>query len=791
LKTSLSNLLRRVTGSLFALGLLLAASGTPAMAQQAGPKQQPAAPVFKVGTVKVRFIGTAIVNEQVVRANMQVREGSDLDSSIIDRDIRSLYRTGLFELIEIKQEPVNGNILNLVVELTSKFRVLTIRFEGNKQKKATKLEKEIKTKPNTALDERQVKDDAEKLRAYYQKSGYNQVSVNYTIERNRATSFGTVIFKIKEGPKVRIKLVQFKGNNHIKAKRLISEMDIRKWNWFSWLTDTGVFKDEKFEDDLDKLRDFYREQGYLDVEIPQEKVTFDYPDPKHLILTIAVNEGRRYRIGDISITGMKLHPEALLKRILRMKSGAVFSPSRIDKDRERLEEFYGRDGHLDTQVGITRKSNITTGNIDLIYTVNESDKFTVESIVIEGNTKTKSTVILRELTLGPGDVFNTVFQKISRLRLENTRFFDDVSVTPQETNIPGRRNLRIAVREGRTGNLTFGAGFSSLERASIFAEVSQSNFDLFNRRSLFQGDGQKFRLRLQLGQQSNEAVLTFEEPWLFQRELALGFTLFRSSSDYNSAYYREVDAGATVYLRKRLFELVEGTLSYSYQIITIDNISSAADATIRSLEGDNRVSRVSFVLLRDTRDKIVNTTQGNYFTGTIAVAGGLLGGSEDNYRLEVRGSQFFQVFETQTQVLSLIGRLGVIENFGASTDVPYYSKFYLGGPTTLRGFEYNDVSPREGSTVGIPVGGKTYGMFSAEYSFDVVSPVRFAVFYDAGFVNVGAYDFSPAHYNDNFGFGLHLFVAGSPLALDFGIPLTGDKFNKKGNQFNFSFGTRY
>jgi len=793
LKTSLSNLLRRVTVSLSAFGLLLAASGTPAMAQQAAPRpgQQQGAPAFKIGTVRVRFIGTAIVNEQVVRANMQVREGGEVDSSMIDRDIRSLYKTGLFELIEIKQEPVNSNTLNLVVELTSKFRVLSIRFEGNKEKKATKLEKEIKTKPNTALDERQVKDDAEKLRAYYQKSGYNQVSVNYSIERNRATSFGTVIFKIKEGPKVRIKLIQFKGNNHIKAKRLIKEMEIKRWNWFSWLTDTGVFKDEQFEDDLDKLRDFYREQGYLDVEIPQEKVTFAYPDRKRLILTIAVTEGRRYRIGEISITGMKLHPEALLKRILRMKSGAVFSPSRIDKDRERLEEFYGRDGHLETQVAITRKSNITTGNIDLIYTVNESDKFTVESIVIEGNTKTKSTVILRELTLGPGDVFNTVFEKISRLRLENTRFFDDVSVTPQETNIPGRRNLRIAVREGRTGQLTFGAGFSSLERGTIFAEVSQSNFDLFNRRSLFQGDGQKFRLRLQLGQQSNEAVLTFEEPWLFQRELALGFTLFRTSSDYNSAYYREVDAGATVYLRKRLFELVEGTLSYSYQVITIDEISSQANFTIQSLAGDNQVSRVAFTLLRDTRDKIVNTTHGNYFTGTIAVAGGALGGSEDNYKLEVRGSQFFQIFERQTQVLSLIGRLGIIENFGASTDVPYYSKFYLGGPTTLRGFEYNDVSPRDGSSFGIPLGGKSYGFFSAEYSLDIVSPVRVAVFYDAGFVNSSAYDFSPAHYNDNFGIGLHLFVAGSPLALDFGIPLTGDKFNKKGNQFNFSFGTRY
>lgn len=794
MKTSLSNLLRRVPGSLFAFGLLLAASGTPVSAQEAAPPaagQQPAGPVYKVGTVKVKFIGTAIVNEQVVRANMQVREGGDLDSTMIDRDIRSLYKTGLFELIEMKQEPAYGNTINLVVELTSKFRVLAIRFDGNKQIKSTRLEKEIKTKPNTSLDERQVKDDAEKLRAYYQKSGYNQVSVNYSIERNRATSFGTVIFKIKEGPKVRITLVKFSGNAHIKSKRLVSEMETRKWNWFSWLTDTGVFKDEQFEDDLDKLRDFYREQGYLDVDIPQDKVTFEYPKKNRLILTIAITEGRRYRIGDISITGSKLHPEALLKRILRQKSGSVFSPSRIDKDRERLEEFYGRDGHLDTQVQIVRKSNITTGNIDLIYQVNESDKFTVESIVIEGNSKTKSTVILRELTLGPGDVFNTVFEKISRLRLENTRFFDDVSVTPQDTNIPGRRNLRIAVKEGRTGNLTFGAGFSSLERASIFAEVSQSNFDLFNRRSLFQGDGQKFRLRLQLGQRSNEAVLTFEEPWLFQRELALGFNLFRTSSDYNSVYYREVDAGASVYLRKRLFELVEGTLSYSYEVITISDISSQADATIQALAGDNKVSRVAFSLLRDTRDKIINTTQGNYFNGTVSVAGGVLGGSENDYKLEFKGSQFFQVFETQSQVLSLIGRLGVIQNFGKSADVPYYSKFYLGGPTTLRGFEYNDVSPRDGSTAGIPIGGKSYGFFSAEYSLDIVSPVRFAVFYDAGFVNVKAYDFSPGHYNDNFGVGLHLFVAGSPLALDFGIPITTDKFNKKGNQFNFSFGTRY
>ena len=229
----------------------------------------------------------------------------------------------------------------------------------------------------------------------------------------------------------------------------------------------------------------------------------------------------------------------------------------------------------------------------------ESEKFNVESIVIEGNTKTKSTVILRELVLGPGDVFSKVMMKISKLRLETTRFFEDVNVTDQETNIPGRRNMRIAVKEGRTGNLTFGAGFSSLERATLFAEVSQSNFDIFNRRSFFQGDGQKFRLRLQLGSRSSEAVLSFEEPWLFQKALALGFSIFRSSSDYNSSFYSQVETGAEIYLRKRLFELVEGKLAYTYKVVEIKDVSSSASSIIRSLAGNNGLSEVSFQLLRD------------------------------------------------------------------------------------------------------------------------------------------------------------------------------------------------
>ncbi len=772
----------------FSVIFFVFAAVTGVFAQTAGPSQ-PQGPAPKIGTVTVKFVGVANVSEQIVRANMAVREAAELDEAIIDRDIRSLYKTGLFEFIEVKRETLPGNIVNLVVEVTPKFRVLTIRYEGNHYTKERRLSKEVKSVANGALDERQVKTDAEKIFEYYQKEGFNQAQVTYSIDRNRNTGFGIVTFKIREGAKVRIGSIKFVGNDHVKARKLKKEMETSAWHPFSWLTGGGRFKDDKFEEDLDKLRDYYKEQGYLDAEIAEDKVSFDYPTASKLVITIRVNEGRRYRVGDISFSGNKLYPESLLRLLQRQKKGTVFIPSKLDKDVETLEDFYGRDGYLDTRVRLVRKPNLKTNNIDVEYQINESEKFQVESINIEGNVKTKSIVIIRELVLGPGDVFDSVRMKISKARLENSRFFDDVNVTPESTNIPGRRNLKVALKEARTGNLTFGAGFSSLERAVIFTEVTQSNFDLFNRRSFFQGAGQKFRLRLQLGSRSSEVVLAFEEPWLFQRELALGFQIFRTTSEFNSAFYEEIRTGGQIYLRKRLFELVEGTLTYTYEIVDIKNVDPTASAEILAGAGQTKISKVGFSLLRDTRDKIVNTTNGNRIELLTEVAGGPLSGNVNYYRFELKGSQFLPVFEFQEQVIAFIGRAGVVENFGKSKSVPFFDQYFLGGPQTLRGFEFREVGPK--NALGEPIGGKSYGFFSAEYTFDVVKPIRFAIFYDAGFVNLDAYDFNPRDFNDNFGFGLRLFVAGAPLSLDFGIPLTSDRFNKKGSQFNFSFGTRF
>ena len=772
----------------FSVLLFAFAAVTGGFAQTAGPSQ-PQGPAPKIGSVTVKFVGVANVSEQIVRANMAVREAAELDEAVIDRDIRSLYKTGLFEFIEVKRETLPANVVNLVVEVTPKFRVLNVQFEGNRAVKSRRLMKEVKTIANGALDERQVKTDSEKIFEYYQKEGFNQAQVTYTVDRDRSTGFGAVTFKVREGAKVRISAIKFVGSDHIKARKLKKEMETATWHPFSWLTGGGRFKDDQFDEDLDKLRAFFKEEGYLDVEIAEDKVSFDYPAPNKLVITIRVNEGRRYRVGEITFSGNKLYPESLLRLLPKQKKGTVFIPSKLDKDVETFEDFYGRDGYLDTRVRLLRKPNLETGRIDVEYQINESERFQVESINVEGNVKTKSVVIIRELVLGPGDVFDSVRMKISKARLENSRFFESVNVTPESTNIPGRRNLKVALKEARTGNLTFGAGFSSLESAVIFTEVTQSNFDLFNRRSFFQGAGQKFRLRLQLGSRSSEIILAFEEPWLFQRELALGFQIFRTTSDFNSAFYEEVRTGGQIYLRKRLFGFVEGTLTYTYEIVDIANVDPTASQAILDLSGQTKVSRLGFSLLRDTRNKIVNTTDGNRVEFVTELAGGPLSGDVNYYRLEAKGSQFLPVFEFQEQVLAFIGRIGVVESFGKSSSVPFFDRFFIGGPQTLRGFEFREVGPKD--AFGEPVGGKSYGFFSAEYTFDLVKPIRFALFYDAGFVNLDAYDFNPRDFNDNFGFGLRLFVAGAPLSLDFGIPLTTDRFNKKGSQFNFSFGTRF
>ena len=205
--------------------------------------------------------------------------------------------------------------------------------------------------------------------------------------------------------------------------------------------------------------------------------------------------------------------------------------------------------------------------------------------------------------------------------------------------------------------------------------------------------------------------------------------------------------------------------------------------------GKTRISKVGLILERDTRNNLLTPSRGSDIQGILEVAGGPFGGDVDYYKLEGRFVQYFQLFEPQNQVLEVRAHAGVAKEYGDTTSIPIYERFFLGGQNTMRGFEYRDVGPK--ASFGEPLGGKTYGYLSLEYSADIVAPMRFALFYDAGFVNKGSFDFDPSGFNDNIGFGIRFFLLGQPMRIDYGIPLTTDNVNDKGGQFNFTFGSRF
>ncbi|MFW6217697.1 MAG: outer membrane protein assembly factor BamA, partial [Verrucomicrobiota bacterium] len=674
-----------------------------------------------------------------------------------------------------------------------------IRFNGNEKYSDSRLASKAELETGVALDEYKVSVGADKIAEYYVDKGFPDVEVDYRLERDEETGYATVNFDINEGGKVKITDIRFEGNEAFKDKRLRKVLTTKESNLLSWLTGTGKFSEVQFKEDLELLRTFYRDEGYLDVSVDENLVDFDFKTEKKVRITISVEEGQRYFLGDYSVEEATIFTEEELLSAVEIETGDPFSPQAVDDAATAIRDYYTSRGYLETQVRAERVPNMETRRIDVVFRIRESEKFYVESINVEGNTKTKTRVIVRELALRPGDVFDLKRMQTSETRLKNTNYFEDVRLNPETTNIPGRKDLGITLREGRTGNFSFGAGFGSVESAVVFFELSQGNFDLFNWRSGFQGDGQKFRFRASLGTRSNQVSISFEEPWLFEQRLAFGVELFRTESDFNSADYNELRTGFELYLRRRLFELVEARLSYRLELVDIFDVAGegvlfedggdgVADV-FQLAEGEELVSKVGLTFLRDTRDSLLFTRKGNRTTLASEFAG--LGGDVNYYKLEGRTAHFVPTFDTFSQSLSIVARAGTVAPFGQSDSVPFYDRFYLGGPDSLRGFDFRDVGPRDPDDEDESVGGNSYGMVSFEYLFQIAEPLGLAVFYDWGFVNEDEHDFDMGDYADNWGVGARILLMGSPLKLDLGIPITTPEGADDGAQFNFSFGTRF
>jgi len=752
----------------------------------------------EVAEIRIVFDGFRAVSDPFVLSNIQIREGMDYNPVLVDQSIRSLYDSGYFEFVEVSVEPAGEDAVDMVVQLVSKYLISEIRYNGNDKYSNSRLASKIELEAGDALDEYLVSVAADKLAEYYVEKGFPDVDVDYRLDRDPETGYASVTFDINEGGKVKITDIRFEGNEAYKDKKLRKEIQTKESNILSWLTGDGKYSEVKFKEDLEALRQFYRNEGYLDVVIDESLVDFDFKTEKKVRITVTVDEGRRYSLGEFTVEDATIYTEGELLSVVEIETGQPFSPQDVDDAAGAIRDYYTSRGYLETRVRAERVPNMETRRIDVVFRIRESEKFYVESIKVEGNTKTKSRVIIRELALRPGDVFDLTRMETSRKRLENTNYFEDVRLNPETTNVPGRKDLGITVREGRTGNFSLGAGFGSVETAVIFFEVSQGNFDLFNWRSGFQGDGQKFRFRASLGTNSNQVQLSFEEPWLFEQRLAFGVELFRTESDFNSTEFDELRTGFELYLRRRLFELVEARLSYRLELVEIFDVAGDIDDpqpdgvpdVFQRAEGEELVSKVGLTFLRDTRESLIFTRKGNRTSLETEFAG--LGGDVNYYKFEARTAHFVPTFDTLQQSFSVVGRLGAIAPFGDSDEVPFYDRFFLGGPDSLRGFEFRDIGPRDDDALSDEaVGGNTFGLLSFEYLFQVAEPLGLAVFYDAGFVNEEEYDFDLSNYADNWGVGARVLLMGSPLKLDLGFPITAPEDADDGMQFNFSFGTRF
>ena len=749
-----------------------------------------------IDTIDVNFKGVVSVSKGFVMGHVQLREGLPYSSVLADQTIHSLYATNRFEFVEVKVEEAEGDAVKVILELIPKYSIGAILFEGTDRFSEDRLLEKAEISTGSPLDEYSIAAAARKITDYFIEKSYPDVQVQYEIDKDPATGFAKVIFQVQEARKLHINRIDFVGNEAFSTKDLTKEMETKRHNWLSWITGSGKYIEDDFKEDLNLLKQFYQDMGYLDIVVDPEQVSLEYPKGKDMNVIISVEEGNQYSLGDFKVEGMTIFTETELMRVVELSSGEPFSPSRVDAAAQSLREYYTSRGYLESNVRAQRKSNLDTRAIDIIFKISESEKYYVEKIKVEGNTKTKTNVIIRELALRPGDVFDMTRMNTSERRLRNTQFFGETRLSPEVTNIPGRRDLSVTVQETHTGNLSFGMGFGSVESAKVFFETRQGNFDIFNPKGGFQGDGQKFRLRFSIGTQSNQALLSFEEPWLFEQRLAFGTELFRTESDYQSSNYNELRTGFELYLRRRLFELVEGRFSYRLELVDIFDVAGTAgvnDAGVADVfeeaEGKSTVSKFSLTLLRDSRDSIIFTRRGNRTTLETELAG--VGGNVNYLKFEGRTGHFIPTFDAYEQTLSILARFGLAMPYGNSDEVPFYDRFYLGGPETLRGFEYRDASPRDLDDNTEPVGGNTYGLLSFEYLFRIAEPFGIVGFYDMGFVNKDKFDFDLSDYASNWGVGARIMLMGSPLKLDLGFPINDPYGDSSGTQFNFSFGTRF
>src|SRR5437870_9318528 len=751
-----------------------------ASARSQAPQASPGAPVIR--SIEVEYTGPETVSKERILAQMRMKVGQPFSSAMVEQDVEALYKSGAVLNVRIFAEP-EGDGVKVIVRVQTRSIVREIVIDGAERIKAKRLRKEIKLRLNQPIKEEQLEEARQKIIEVYQAHGFTDVNVQFRvdpIDERRGTA--RVVFTVNEGAKGAVSQIRFEGNLHFSDWRLRKEMKTKRKTIVSFIDKSGRLDEAQLQQDLDSLREWYQNHGFIDVEI--KDVRRERNTKGALTITIVIAENPQYHVRKLTISGQKVAKEEGIRPLLKMKEGSVYSPKQLLDHAKAVADAYGSGGYVDLVI-TPERTPAGPALVDVQYKIEEGERSYVNRVNIEGNTRTKDKVIRREVLVAPGDVFNTVRADTTKKRLENLGYFSKVETYPEETDIAGRKELTILVQEKRTGSLSFGAGFSTVDQLVGFVELTQGNFDLLNWPA-FTGAGQKFRVRLQYGTQRKDFLLNVTEPYFLDRRLSLSGQLFYTEADYLSVEYNQRNYGFSIELRKPLTSFMYASLAYQLQNVEIFNVSSGASPFIKSQEGTFTESKIFSSLVFDRRDNPLLTRAGQRITFSPFIAGGFLGGDTQIYGWDMEGSQYFPLkWDT---ILLFNGEIATVDKWGNGPFVPIFDGLYLGGAITLRGFPYREVGPQD--ITGEPIGGQSMGRLTVEWTFPIIEKARGALFYDSGFVNADSWKFDFSHLASDIGAGIRINLPIGPMRLDYGYPLLRDGYHG-GGHFNFSVGYQF
>jgi len=747
-------------------------------AAQPMPETAPAVKIVKAIDIQ----GNKSIGIAQILARIKTRVGEEYQDAVVSDDLKRLYNTGHFSDVQIDHEALDDGY-KVIVRLKEKPIVDEITFSKIRYYKPRYLLNKMKTKKDKFLDNKTLKDDVNTIEDLYKKKGLTQVKVDVESFINDTTNKASLHFIIREGFKVKIKRIYIHGNAAYPNKKIIKVMKSR----WAWMFGSGLLKEDTLEEDMKAIQSFYEQNGFLDT-----KATYQIePLYRGLVnVNVTIQEGRRYYVGDVSFLGNAILSDQDIRNHLKnLKQGNFFSHEKMEEDIGNIREAYFDHGYISALVEEATSFNTATSRVDVKVSIKEGKLTYINKIKIQGNAHTRDIVIRRELRMYPGDQFDGAKLRLSKQRLKDLGYFEDVGYDIEDTDQEDYKDLVVQVKEAKTGTFSFGGGYSTVDRLVGFVEVEQKNFDISNWSS-FTGGGQDLRLRAQIGSSERECLLSYTEPWLFDHPVSAGFDVYLTEnlSDNTTGYaYTQKTIGADLRLGKSFNDNLSVGTVYRLEHINISNMDSGVSEALAEQVGNSLVSSLGFSVTNDYRDSKLSPTSGGIITNNADIAGGPLGGDRNFWRIQTSGAYFFPLkINDVTTVLEVSGRTGIIQAYPNTPDVPIFERYFTGGQDSIRGYDERSVGPLDPNT-NDAIGGDALLLGSVEYTVPIIEIIKGAVFFDTGNVWDKVRNYGTGGIVSGTGVGLRIKTPIGPIKLDYGIPLnTQPGQTSRSGKFYFS-----